>query len=109
MPTIHIASHPMKQITIQTLQSLFDRLIEAKVPIGTACGGEQICGKCIFKAEPMAHISQESLSEQNCKDRNNVPSEFRLACHVTITDDITLTYPSDFPMTIDLQEPHSKE
>ena len=84
MPIIHIASHPMKQISIQESQKVFEPLMNAHIPIGTACRGDQICGKCVFQAEPKEHISPEDDSERDCKSRNSVPSGFRLACFATI-------------------------
>lgn len=66
----------------------------SNIPIGTACRGEQICGKCLFKAEPSENISKESTAEKDCKARNNIPENFRLACYASLTGDILLSYPN---------------
>lgn len=72
----------------QKLTNLFDFFQHHNLPIGTACNGSQICGRCLVKVTPNAHVSTETTLEKKCKVRNNVPEGYRLACCCIVLDNI---------------------
>jgi ferredoxin len=94
MPIISISSTPRKQVNITLNTNLFSALIKASVPVGTACRGSQICGKCTVIASPSSNISRETTTERLCKHKNNVPKRFRLSCCCTVLGDIDIILPN---------------
>lgn len=94
MPTITIPSKPIKQVLVPLNCNLFEALNRYSVPVGTACRGAQICGKCIVLIDSNDGLSEETEAEKERKRKNNIPNKFRLSCFCTVRGNVKLLYPS---------------
>ena len=84
---------------------MFEPLMNAHIPIGTACRGDQICGKCVFQAEPKSTFHPKTIPNETVISKRRAV-RLQIGLFATISDDITLTYPSGFPMAS--HRPHSE-
>lgn len=77
---------PVKEITIDEDQSLFEALREAGQPIASSCLGVAVCGRCLVRVRSGA----ESLSKVDAVERKVLLNEQadpdqRLACQCYVS------------------------
>ena len=73
---------------------LFDVLRAAGVPLGAACDGDGICGRCALRVQPAGPpLPPPSPAEARTLARQEVAPGERLACFLTVDADLTLHAP----------------
>lgn len=81
-------------ITAGEGQTLMQALRENGRPVGSSCGGEGVCTKCLI------HIlaGHENLSEQNereqaLRQQHHIHDDFRVSCQTFLLGDVTVDAP----------------
>ncbi|MCK8817845.1 ASKHA domain-containing protein [Natroniella sulfidigena] len=77
-----------KELMATEGQNLFELLLENDISLDTPCGGQGNCGKCKVRVLS-AHPSLTSQEEKLLSDKE-VEAGVRLACLVTVTEDMEL-------------------
>jgi adenylate cyclase len=72
--------------------TLLEAVKEAGLPIAEACGAGGLCGRCgVRVAESARALSEETEAERIAKSRNRIDPSLRLACLVTVAEDVEVT------------------
>jgi uncharacterized 2Fe-2S/4Fe-4S cluster protein (DUF4445 family) len=87
-----VTIHP-ENLTIDVTfgTSFADVLKKADIPINLPCGGEGRCGKCIVKV--LSAAPPPTPEEKNFLSKEHLDDGLRLACRLTIQDDIVVEVP----------------
>jgi len=86
MPKVFI---PQKNLVINAPKgvNLMNLLLQNGLPVASSCKGEGICSKCFLKISPH---SEPNEFEQKTMLRNNVPTDCRLSCQITVLSDLVV-------------------
>jgi len=72
--------------------TLLEAARAAGLPVGRACGGDLLCGRCACTVlSDRTGLPQESPAERRTKARNRVAPERRLACALRPQRDVEVT------------------
>lgn len=64
----------------------------AQLPVATACGASQLCGRCGLQiVEGGESLASETPLEAHIKQLNRVDVELRLSCRLTVEADLVVT------------------
>lgn len=76
-------------------QNLLRVLADAGLSLPSPCGGKGLCGKCKVKivSDAQARTSQ-SITEKSFLNEQQISAGYRLACQVTVTQDLTVDLPT---------------
>lgn len=69
--------------------NLMRLLLAAGVPVGTACEGDGVCGRCGLEVLA-GDAGAEGAVERRSKERNRVDPTLRLSCCVTVSGDLVV-------------------
>lgn len=73
-------------------ETIFDALRRAGVPIGSACDGDGICGRCGVEVLE-GPVSEATEAELRVARKNRVAAGARLSCCATPLGDLRVTTP----------------
>ncbi|MEJ2169683.1 MAG: 2Fe-2S iron-sulfur cluster-binding protein, partial [Desulfobacterales bacterium] len=92
--TIHLASENM-EIQAEEGQTVLEALIAAGIFLRTDCGGKGSCGKCRIKILSPLKESASAPEESEIKilGPSDLRAGFRLACRLTVSENIRLIVP----------------
>ncbi len=78
-----------KRLDIADGTSIFDALLALNYPIGTLCGGNGTCGKCMIKIPDYnsANLSEPTQNEIKALGEVKIKDGYRLACQTKIYGD----------------------
>jgi len=72
--------------------SLLEAARRAGLPLASACQGGALCGRCgVSVLEGAGGLRVERETEARAKRRNRVPTEQRLACRISVSNDLEVT------------------
>ena len=71
--------------------TLWEAAHRARLPVGTACKAEGICGRCGLRVLEGAGLTEETEGERRVKEANRVRAELRLSCQAGVTGDLVVT------------------
>ncbi len=78
------------EIEVRMGARLTEAIRAAGLPIAAPCGDDLICAKCAVRIVSGA-VAAESRIETEMKQRNRVPSDYRLACALRVRSDLVVT------------------
>ncbi|MGD2073142.1 MAG: ASKHA domain-containing protein [Candidatus Thorarchaeota archaeon] len=88
-----------KRITMKKGCTILEAAHSLGIPIRAECGGKGLCGKCKVQIKKVPSTDQELVDEDEIQSAFLSESElnqgYRLACKVTIDDDVTVYIPDD--------------
>ncbi len=78
-------------LVVESGANLMKALTDAQIPVASSCAGDGICSKCVIEIiNGHENLSQETDLELELKERNQVPSQFRVSCQTRVLGDITI-------------------
>lgn len=81
-----------KIIEVPAKTNLMNAIIQAELPIGSSCGGEGICAKCIVKVvKGIENISKPNPTEKKLIAREKLEENIRISCQTKVLDDVSIT------------------
>ena len=85
-----------KRVRVSPGQTLHDAVLQAGLPIASACGADGVCGRCgVTVLAGAEQLPPETPLERDLKQRNRVDPAQRLACRVVLEGgalDVTASY-----------------
>ncbi|HKJ25469.1 MAG TPA: NADH:ubiquinone reductase (Na(+)-transporting) subunit F [Myxococcota bacterium] len=82
-----------RQVAAPRGEKLLGALIAASIPIPAGCGGKGTCGQC--RVTVTAGGGPVLPTEASRLSRREIASGVRLACQLTVRDDLAITVPED--------------
>ncbi len=81
-----------QKLEVQPRANLMAAIIQAKLPIGSSCGGVGVCTKCLVKVlDGIENLSKPNAIERKLVLRENVPTDMRVSCQTKILGPVTIT------------------
>lgn len=80
-----------KPIDVPAGANLMSALLAAGIPVGSSCGGEGVCTKCLVKiVQGTASLSPKNEREKTLRTQHSIPEEMRVSCQAQVLGDITV-------------------
>lgn len=83
-----------KTVKVEKGLTITEAAAVAEISINSPCGGEGTCGKCRVVVDAQ-NIEPPDESEKKALSEEDLSAGYRLACQVTVTDNMTVTIPED--------------
>ncbi|MBK9294247.1 MAG: (2Fe-2S)-binding protein [Oligoflexia bacterium] len=81
-----------KTLNVEPKTNLMNAIIEAQLPIGSSCGGEGICAKCIVKViKGNENLSKPNANEKKLIQREKLNPTTRVSCQIKVLGDVEIT------------------
>lgn len=78
-------------VEVSTGTTLWEAARRARLPVGTACKAEGICGRCGLRVLEGDGLTEETEGERRVKEANRVKPALRLSCQAGVTGDLVVT------------------
>lgn len=86
-----VRCHPSgRSVEVPPGTRLFDAVRATGLPVGTACEGGGICGRCALRVL-QGGLSPETAAERAVKRANAIGDDARLSCLAQVEGDVTVT------------------